>query len=572
MAVRGRHPALDGFGHIFDVEARLSPREQARERLLILQANRSERVADFYDWALRVPEPKTGKLDFNRFAFQKELYQDTVYDPEVVVVKSVQVGISAFLVRWATFLADTRGQTALYVMPKKGQALDFSDSRLKRIILGSEYLSERVSRETVANKNVKAIGLGLIYMRGSESVDDLQSIDADCLALDEYDDLFEPHIPDAERRLSGSLEPRIRRVGVPSVPEWGIDQLFLESDRRHWRVKCEGCGLWQQLDFWKNVDTEKALVVCEKCSKPLKVETGEWVADYPDRRVPGYHISRLIVPGKVGIETIIRNSKKTRPYESQAFMNKDLGLPFAHAEGRLSPEAIAAAQRDDIEMVEGYQGGAIVTMGVDVASTRPLSVRISEHLPDGRKKALWIGEVRDFNALEPLMDRYSVSMACIDHLPEGRLARSFAARFPGRVYLVAYSQTQGEVLKVKEAENLVTVRRIEAIDAVMEMVRSQRNLLPRVLPEGYVDEMRALVRVTREDEVGRMTVQYRSGRPDDFAHAEAYDLVAWEAWRIRQAVGHEVIQPLDEMLEFERADFNDYDDGEDETYSPGFDL
>jgi hypothetical protein len=89
-------------------------------------------------------------------------------------------------------------------------------------------------------------------------------------------------------------------------------------------------------------------------------------------------------------------------------------------------------------------------MGVDVATTRGLNVRISEHLDDARqsKRALFIGELDDdpggpdaFTQLCDLMDRYSVNMAVIDQEPDGRLARAFAARYAGGRTSAFYSMT-----------------------------------------------------------------------------------------------------------------------------------
>src|SRR3954463_8335757 len=60
---------------------------------------RSERVS-FYDWSMEVPEPKTGRLDFDRFPFQVELYREGGSDRELVISKSTQVGVSAWLLRW----------------------------------------------------------------------------------------------------------------------------------------------------------------------------------------------------------------------------------------------------------------------------------------------------------------------------------------------------------------------------------------------------------------------------------------------------------------------------------------
>ena len=528
-----------------------------------------------FEWALRVPEPKTGKLDFDRFPFQKELYQDSAATKEVVIMKSTQVGVSAYLARWVMYWADVKSVTALYVFPKLKQMYDFADARVRASILESEYLLERIPNSYVQNKGLKQIGGGFVYFRGSESKADLDSVDADVLALDEYDTLTQAHIPDAERRLSGSQLGLIRRVGVPSTPNWGIDRLYEESDQRNWMVRCGGCNEWQAITFEDNLDVEKLKIVCRKCRKDLDVKLGEWVATFTDRDASGYHIPRLIVP-ETNLKAIVAASLKTNPSERAVHFNKDLAIAYAPEEGRLSDAAIQAAQSagEGYTMLPSYTGSNLVTMGVDVASARALNVRISEDLGDGTKRALWMGEVENFDHLSLLMERYAVKMCAIDHLPEGRLARSFAERFPGRVYLVVYDTTKTprntEVLRVNEDSRLATVRRVEAIDATFEQIRLQRNKLPADLPEGYVRQLQALIRVAEKDEIGRVAVSYRSTGADDYAHAEVYDLVAGELMLFRQASDSllsESFRPLEDMLEFQRADLSASSD--DVDYSPG---
>jgi len=323
------------------------------------------------------------------------------------------------------------------------------------------------------------------------------------------------------------------------------------------------------------VDQKRVLRICASCTKPLDVTKGEWVAEHPDRTTRGYHVPRLIVP-RMNLQAIIDASKARKEYERQVFHNKDLGLGYASKDGRLSDAALQAAQDKGggYVMQPGYVGADLVTMGVDVASTRDLNVRISKHLDDGRKIALHIGLVESFDELSTLMDRYSVSMCCIDHLPEGKLARSFAQRHAGRVYLVAYqtspTPTTPDVIKVDEDARFITVRRVEAIDAMMELVRSQRNLLPLDWPEDYTDHMKALNRVVTKDEVDRVQVTYVSTGPDDYAQAEVYDLVATEAWLIRQEVDHSQeseFASLDDKMEFERSALDRVDQDDDSAFS-----
>lgn len=530
----------------------------------------------FLPWALRVPEPKAGMLDFEAFPMQREMYAEAYDDREMVIKKGTQVGVSAWAVRWALYHCDLRGLTCLYIFPTQQDVFDFGDARVKPVIEASDYLRGRVLPDDPSNKGLRKIGLGFIYFRGSESKRKLDSVDADLLVIDEYDTVNAANIPDAERRLSGPLSKGlIRRVGVPSIPGWGIARAYDESDQRQWHVKCQACGDYQPISFHENVDQLRAIIVCRKCTKPLNVAKGEWVAAFPDRDVRGYHVTRLLAPG-ANIQNIVKASKKRSPIDLQVFHNKDLGEEYAPAEGRLSLEAIQAAQSAGGGYVTapGFVGPELVTMGVDVASTRALNVRISQHLPDDESKiALFIGEVDNFNDLGRLMDRYGVKMAAIDHLPEGRLARSFAEQFPGRVFIVAYDTTptpkNPDVLRVDEGMRFCTVRRTEAMDATGELIRSQKNKLPLNLPEGYVDAMQAPVRVATKDELGRVAVSYKSMGSDDYYHAELFDLVATELFYFRMhrdEQDREVLQPLENMLEFQRSALAEYEDGE---YAPG---
>lgn len=558
-------------------DARRAARLQQLEQLLDVDGTDGPQMpTEFMDWASQVPEPRSGPLNFELFPFQLELYTEAVDDHEIVVMKSTQVGISAWASRWAMYNSDVHGHTGLYVFPTQDQVRDFSTARIKPAIDASERLRRRQRKTNPRNKGLIGLGGGMVYFRGSQERRNLDSVDADYVVLDEYDMLAQENIPDAERRVSGPTSANlIRRVGVPTVSSWGIAQLYDLSDRRQWHVQCGACNERQTIDFYKNVDQVRMIRVCRVCTKPLDVGTGEWVAEFPDRGVRGYHVTRLIAPtAKLG--PIVAASKLRAPYERQVFHNKDLGVPYAPAEGRLSREALAAAQSagGGYTLALSYTGPKLTTMGVDVASTRNLNVRISEHIDEFRKRALFIGEVESFNELDRLMTRFQIGLCAIDHLPEGRLARAFAERHPGQVYLCSYDVTPNpktpEVIKVDEEMRFCRVRRVEALDAMTEMVRTQKNLLPLDLPDGYVEQMQAPVRVTEKDALGKVTVAYKSTGPDDYAHAEVYDIVASEVWGMRQGLKdaqREVDVPLDDLLDFPRSRLADL--GADVVYDPG---
>jgi hypothetical protein len=566
----------------------------ARRRELIarLDAILESRDIDFLEWAERIPTAKGDVLNFKKFPFQPELYQ-TLADPsvpEVVVMKSVQVGISELLARLTLYYPAVHGSTALYVFPALKQMQDFSVTRVDRLLENSAYLRRITDSQGTPtwNKGLKRVGSGFVYYRGSESKNDLIAVDADVLALDEYDQLQPQNIPEAEKRITGSKLGLIRRVGIPSDPEYGIAKKYEDSDQRRWLVKCgrRGCKEgWQDLTFHENVRwdepaelIENPRVVCRSCERPLNVLTGKWVAARPDRPHPGFHVHRLMIIGERNLRTVIEASKQTQPARVRSFWNNDLGLPYTEKSAGLDRLAIAAAisaatshYGRPLEMAANYNGTNLVTMGVDVASTRALNVRISEHLDPitqaGRKRALWIGTVDSFEALPRLMDRYRVSYACVDHLPETRLALGLAQLFPGRIYLAHYAR-QSEPI-VLNSDLRVSVQRVPALDGCMAVMREQRNLLPAELPPGYVEHMISPRRVIKRDEFDQVTVAWESRGPDDYFQAEVYDLIATEVAKIRHQM-HQLSEPqiwrLDDVLSFERSHVADYDNMD---YDPG---
>src|SRR5262249_5891049 len=159
---------------------------------------------------------------------------------------------------------------------------------------------------------------------------------------------------------------------------------------------------------------------------------------------------------------------KTMPFEVKAHYNKDLGLAYAEREGRLADDDLERASRPDILVDAGsFEGADLVTMGVDVASRRNLNVRVSRQTEDNRAVPLFNGAGAGFGEGDKLMKRFGVKMACIDPLPETRLAMQLAEKHPGRVFLARFG-THPEIIKVVPELRTVSTRRTESIDAAFQ--------------------------------------------------------------------------------------------------------
>jgi hypothetical protein len=315
---------------------------------------------------------------------------------------------------------------------------------------------------------------------------------------------------------------------------------------------------------------------CGECHVELRaqdVADGRWVGERPDERMRGYHISRLILP-ELDVPELIEISEKTLPEQIRQFYNRDLGQAWASEKNRLTAEHIQAAgqlgaKEGATANAPGYTGGDLVTMGVDTASERDISVRISRHLDDGRKVSLLIANVSTWSEIDNLMDAFSVRMAAIDHLPDTTIARNLCRRHPGRAYLVAYADSAQDVLTVDPERLKVVVRRTETLDVTFNNIRRGRNLLPAEVPPGYIEEMGNEVREVEENKKGIKVARYSKLGRNDFAHAENYDTVAKMICVYEDITGGIVgkaqeVEALEDHLDYERSALH-----EDEGYYDG---
>lgn len=589
-----RLTATKPYSGIFaDEDVRVPVDEETRARLEALAGKHELKRIPFMPWAMRVPVPGVGALDFDAFPWTEEWYSDDfAYCRRGTIAKATQIGATEAMIRWALFWCDTRADTCLYVLPAATQRNAFSDERVRGMIRGSEYLRGRVPRDFVDNKALRQIGFGgFLHLRGSQREADLETTPADEVVLDEYDLLVQRHIPAAEKRLSSpTSRDLLRRIGWPTYTEVGIHGHYLRGDRRNWLVKCpKGHELplhfFQQEDgthHW--LDPEAVHMRCGKCGAEVSrraISDGRWVAERPDAEEISYQAGRLVVPS-ANYEDIIRESKLTRPYEQETFWRKTLGLPFDTAEGRLSLEAIQAAvsaggnyffsQAWDAP----YEGSNLVTAGVDVASVRALNVRVSEHLGDGTRRALFIGTVDSFDDLYTLLVAKRVACACIDHQPEGRYARGLAAKLPGIVFTHSWGDGQTQAIRLDEQARHVSTHRTTIVDALLDSIRQRENLLPVNRPQEYDSHLRAAVKMTEEHPVtGLMRSFYKVETAHDYLQAECYDLAALHAFVIWQAIQAgqqgELVAVEGQLEGFERSRLGSWEGGGDYHAGPGGD-
>jgi len=422
----------------------------------------------------------------------------------------------------ALWLPDQYRENSLYVFPTAGTVSDLVQERLDEPINNSKYLTKvsgrakRIMRKQADKVGLKRMSGGFIYFRGANRPTQITSVSADIVFVDELDRMLIESIPYLRKRMMHSKRKWIRWGSTPTIPNFGIDVKYNESDQHILQLKCPHCNEWQELDFWDNIDIEKKQILCKKCKKeiiPYKCQL-EWVAKYPDRNKRGYFISQLYSP-LLDINELIEESERDAEWEVMQFMNQSLGLTYEPKGGKITEQDIDACKRDyNIPQLSDYS-----FMGVDVGKVFHIVIIDKE-------KLIYTGECRTVDELVGLAEQYKSKCAVIDGNPEGRAAEEFCKRAQGDNYMCWYVNTsgfsKGQWFSTEELK--VTTGRTMSLDKSTNEIKKQNIKVPKNI-DIYVDfktQMKNLTRVQNENKNGDIVAQYLKTGPDHYRHAYNY--------------------------------------------------
>ncbi len=462
-------------------------------------------------------------LDFKKHKYLLQIYQDQ--SPDIVYKKASQVGLTERMLTEALWLPDQYKENSLYLFPTSGTLADLVQERIDDPINNNRYLTvvsgraKKLLGKWADKVGMKRMSRGFCYFRGSNKPTQITSVSADAVFVDELDRMIVENIPYFDKRTEHSNRRWMRWASTPTIPGFGIDAKYIESDQHEYYLKCPHCGEWQKLTFWDNIDQEREKLICKKCREeiiPWECEA-EWRAENPDSKVRGYFISQLYSP-RLNISKLIKESKKTAEWEVQQFYNQNLGIAYEPKGAKLTEADFDAAKRDYLIPLRGTEG----FMGVDVGKVLHCIIR-------DRKRVLLIKDLKDFEELDTYMRDYNVKVSVVDALPETREAQKFANRFKGRVYLCYYSGLkevkEGEWFK-KEPQKVNTDRTL-SLDMSTDEIKKQELEFPKNLNDytEFKEHCKNLVRVIKKVE-GNVKAEYFQTGPDHYRHALNYARIA----------------------------------------------
>jgi hypothetical protein len=538
-----------------------SPEEPEDPKIAQLNANPRESIPDRLEWTLQKrPYLIPGrKFDIDRHKYLVDLYQCAA--KEIVVMKSSQAGVSEWLLTYAVHACDQRDATVLYLFPSDRTISDFSTARLGPAIEASDYMKSIVidgsGKNGQAGSNkimLKRFRNRFLWFRGATvdpegNAEQLKSIDADILILDEVDEQDQRAPSIAVKRLGHAREDcgNVLWVSTPTFPDYGIHAEYQDSDRRQWFIRCDFCSQKQPLAIedvvtewdelgrpaaWHGQSENDAWVTCRNCGKKLnRLADGEWVAEFPSVERVGFHLNKLFSPYSKPIY-IVKNLDTTDDTKKREAWNQDLGLPFVSKGENLTSEDIDACRR---EYGHGPDFYTSCYMGIDVGSTLHVVIRTQPNFISKETKQLYAGEAT-WDSVHNLIKIYRPVTIVIDAMPETTESRRLQDAYPRNMVWVAYYPNQpagskrDDIAIWNPVERTVMIDRTRALDAMFAGFYGRTSTLPahaRNIRE-YYNQMRVPLKIKKE--IGTTGVEVATyvdkRKADHYAHAENYAYIA----------------------------------------------
>ncbi len=488
------------------------------------------------EWALNLPVILDGRpFTFDRHEYLLEPYADT--HPDQTFQKAAQLGLTSLAMLRAIYGARYKGlKGVLYLFPSRSDVIDFSKGRVAPLIEENPNTIGSWVRDTDA-ANIKQIWNCFVYFRGMKSRAGLKSVPIDFTVMDELDEAPQNAMDMAMERMAHSEFREVLKLSNPTLPDYGIDKAFQETDQRYWLLKCEKCSDYTCLEETFPeclLETEDRVIrACQKCHSGLDPSKGEWVARRPSiQEKAGYHFSQLF-SHYVSPAEILHQFRTTN--NLQDFFNLKIGVPYVEASDRLSMEEVLA--------LCGSEGNASsdpgpCSMGVDQG--RNFHVVIGKKYPTKAGKIVHLGIYMDWADLDTLMNRFNVSRCIVDALPEQRNARAFAERHTGKVFLSFYREHQKGRYLWNARDLTVTSNRTESLDASHNEILNGQIILPRAVDivQQFARHLHNVAKKLDEDEeTGSKRYVYVKLSEDHFRHAYNYEAMARQAMAASLAAG-----------------------------------
>jgi hypothetical protein len=510
-------------------------------------------------------------INGNKYSFVDHEYQLKILaskKPEQYTKKCSQLGISELKVRRVLALCYMIPHfSAILTLPTASFASMFAKTRIDPVIRESEPLREAVVGNNDSSE-LKQIGSSLLYIRGTFTQNAAISVPADMLLHDEVDFSDQDALTSFQSRLTHSKLKWKMKTSTPTVPRYGIDDEFKNSNRWFNFVRCCHCN-HQFIPSYKDhvvvpgftgdifsLDKSKlprtrwreAYLACPKCKKrpDLSLDFREWVCENNDEQhnADGTQLSPFDAPGFITVQDLMIS--RTSYKRLTDFINFGLG--------QTDEDELSGIQPADLDMMEMvYMPGLVgCVLGIDMGTTCHVSecyIDAGDHLMQRKVHRINYKELD--KELDRIVQRCRPIAMVMDSQPYTetvyRLQQKYRNLYAS-VYVKAKGMRPYRMLDEEEDkvdalfdERQINVNRNIALDFLMEDIRAgivgNDPMQPKEDREEFRDHMRDMRRVRQMSNLNSPdTEQFAWVKSkieiDHMHHALLY---AWVAAKLRLA-------------------------------------
>lgn len=382
-------------------------------------------------WVLtnEIKNEKSELMEFSRHRFLLDIYDDP--SQVIAVRKPSQVGASTWAILKEIHSMKFLGINQIHTLPSDRDVWGFVPTKVDKIIKVNGFKLEKDSAE------IKGMGKSFVYYKGTFTEKAPIIISSDRNIYDEVDKSKMDVIGDYASRMSNSQLKEEIWISTPTIPDFGIDAIWQQSDQKHWRFSCPHCKFRQHMEWDANIDFKREIYVCQLCRKEITLDdimwSGDagWEARFPGEPISGYWISQMMCwEAKHIIQEYNESMQGLKGKDEQYFFNFILGMPHLSAQQKIE----ASLFYQNIVLPEEAIGEDWNIMGADTGD--------ENHIIIGNEKGIfWMGVLKDkpnqtrWQQMEELMNFYKVRIGVIDALPYTEESQSLADKFPYRIYL-----------------------------------------------------------------------------------------------------------------------------------------
>jgi hypothetical protein len=376
---------------------------------------------DIVAWILKhkLKNEKGELFEFVNHHFLADILRDET--PEQVTLKASQIGWSTSTFIKEAYYARKWNMTFIHTFPTLRMAADFVPMKVDTIIRVNPVLRSSVGNKAADSQRKKQFGLGWILWKGCQGETEGFMDTADVLVHDERDKSDDKTISDFDSRVMASKYRWRWEFSNPEMDGYGVSALWKASDQKHLFHQCSRCNHRFYQDFFTTTDIDAKEFICPGCGQPLREEdraTGAWVPKYPGRDVSGWWINHMMCPWIDAKKVVGDYLTKSEEY----FFRSVLAMPPPGSDSRVTRDVILK------NCVEATPDMKTIIAGVDQGKV----IHVVIGNLDGIFKLLVLN---DWDALDNVMRDYQVQTMVLDKKPDVEAAQTFAAKWPGRVFL-----------------------------------------------------------------------------------------------------------------------------------------